>query len=608
MKLTSVKLLFYFLFSPILLFAQNSEYVNTEAFLNKAVYSTNDTVSMALKMVIKEKYHINSYQVADPTLIKTAISSGSNEFKLIGTYFPPDKEYKFEFSDNKIKVYEGTVYIGLKFTGSDLKPGSYEIPIKINYQACDDKQCYAPKTINFNVPVKIEATSSATLSNADVFKNVDFTKPTVASGNTNQTQQTQLTENERTGNAPAEEDQISDLIEEQGMFVALFFIFGFGLLLNLTPCVYPLIPVTISYFGAQSSGSKAQSILMGLFYALGMSITYTALGVFAALTGGLLGTALQSPIVIIGIAVVFIALGTSMFGLFEIRVPQKLALAGNKNRSGLFGSLIMGLLVGFIAAPCIGPIVLSLLLYVGKTGSPFIGFLLFFVLSMGLGFPYIFLAAFSSALNKLPRSGEWMIGVKIIFGLILFGMAINTMSPIIPKDIYAWLYPGYIIAAGAYLILIDRNGLSSKVYTNIKYIIAIVAIIWGTWQLKPAGATEHLNWQVLNSYSAIESSIQTEQKPVMIDFYADWCAQCKELDEYTYTDKEVIDLSNSFNNIKIDLTTENPEITEKFGIKGLPVVIFMNSKGEELRDLRITGFLKPEEFIKKMNSALERNK
>lgn len=607
MKLTSVKLLFYFLFSPILLFAQNSEYVNTEAFLNKAVYSTNDTVSMALKMVIKEKYHINSYQVADPTLIKTAISSGSNEFKLIGTYFPPDKEYKFEFSDNKIKVYEGTVYIGLKFTGSDLKPGSYEIPIKINYQACDDKQCYAPKTINFSVPVKIEATSSATLSNTDVFKNVDFTKPTVASSNI-ETQQTKLKENERISEAPSEENYVSTLIEEQGMFVALIFIFLGGLALNLTPCVYPLIPITISYFGAQSSGSRAQSILMGVFYALGMSVTYSSLGVFAALTGSLLGSALQNPFVIIGVALILIALGTSMFGLFEIRVPQKLAVAGNKNRSGLFGSLLMGLLVGFIAAPCIGPFVLSLLLAVGQSGSVFIGFLLFFVLSLGLGAPYIVLAAFSSSLNKLPRSGEWMIGVKIIFGLILFGMAINTMAPIIPKDIYAWLYPGYIIVAGIYLILIDRNGLTSKVYTNIKYIIAIVAIIWGTWQLKPAGATEHLNWQVLNSYSAIESSIQTEQKPVMIDFYADWCAQCKELDEYTYTDKEVIDLSNSFNNIKIDLTTENPEITEKFGIKGLPVVIFMNSKGEELRDLRITGFLKPEEFIKKMNSALERNK
>ncbi|HCN36704.1 MAG TPA: thiol:disulfide interchange protein, partial [Bacteroidetes bacterium] len=162
------------------------------------------------------------------------------------------------------------------------------------------------------------------------------------------------------------------------MFVALIFIFLGGLALNLTPCVYPLIPITISYFGAQSSGSKGQSILMGVSYALGMSVTYSALGLFAALTGSLLGTALQNPIVIIGVALILITLGTSMFGLFEIKIPQKLALAGNKNRSGLFGSFLMGLLVGFIAAPCIGPFVLSLLLYVGQIGSAVTGFLMFF--------------------------------------------------------------------------------------------------------------------------------------------------------------------------------------------------------------------------------------
>lgn len=613
MKLNIVKLLFYFLLAPSLLLAQNSEYVNTEAFLNKAAYSPSDTISMAIKMVIKEKYHINSYEVADPTLIKTAISSNSNEFKLLSTYFPADKEYKFEFSDSRIRVYENTIYVGLKLLGTDLKPGSYNIPIKINYQACDEHVCYAPKSISYDIPVKIEAQGSKTTSNQEAFSNINFANPTITTGSTTNsnnttTGTTQLTENARTETAPSEENYVSELIAEQGMFVALIFIFLGGLALNLTPCVYPLIPITISYFGAQSSGSRAQSILMGVAYALGMSVTYSSLGVFAALTGSLLGSALQNPIVILGVALVLIALGTSMFGLFEIRVPQKLAVAGNKNRSGLFGSLLMGLLVGFIAAPCIGPFVLSLLLAVGQSGSVFIGFLLFFVLSLGLGAPYIVLAAFSSSLNKLPRSGEWMIGVKIIFGLILFGMAINTMAPIIPKEIYAWLYPGYIIAAGAYLILFDRNGLSSKVFSQIKYVIAIFAIIWGTWQLKPSGATEHLNWQVLTSYQAITSSVQTEQKPVMIDFYADWCAQCKELDEYTYTDKEVIDLSNSFNNIKIDLTTPNQEIESNYGIKGLPVVIFMNSKGEEYRDLRVTGFLKPEEFLEKMNAALERNK
>jgi thiol:disulfide interchange protein DsbD len=348
--------------------------------------------------------------------------------------------------------------------------------------------------------------------------------------------------------------------------------------------------------------------MMGVFYALGMAITYSALGLFAALTGSLLGTALQNPIVIIGVALVLIALATSMFGLWEIRVPQKLALAGNKNRSGYFGSMLMGFLVGFIAAPCIGPFVLSLLVYVGKIGSPFMGFLLFFVLSLGLGLPYVFLATFSSSISKLPRSGEWMEGVKIIFGLILVGMGLNTLAPLFNKDLFNIVFPLYIILSGIYLLLIDKKGKTSNVFSKIKIVIAIVAIIYGTWGLKPEKQTQKVEWKMLSSVSDIENSIKSAKTPVMIDFYADWCAQCKELDEYTYTDKGIVDLSKSLNNIKIDLTKENSAITDKFGIKGLPVVLFMNPGGDEIKELRVTGFLKPEDFSKRITKLLETNK
>lgn len=594
-----------FLFSALLdkSYAQTSDYVTVSSVVNREKYSALDTIKAALKISIKEGYHINSFEVNDPTLIKTTITNSESKFPLLNIFFPEDKKLKFEFSETELNVYEGEIIVGLTFLSlKDNQEGKYDIPVKINYQACDDKVCYPPKSIAENIKIDLNNSSpSKTESNIEIFKKINFTSPTENSQKGEDTKSS-LTENQRVDTPNDDENQVSNWIEEKGLAVSLFLIFLGGLALNLTPCVYPLIPITVSFFGAQASGSKSQSIMMGLFYALGMSITYSALGVFAALTGSLLGNALQNPIVIIAIALILFALGTSMFGLFEIRVPQSLALMGNKNRSGYFGSALMGLTVGFIAAPCIGPFVLSLLVYVGKLGNAFTGFLLFFVLSMGLGLPYIFLAASSSSISKLPRSGEWMDGVKVIFGLILFGMVINTLEPLIPKDIFTIIFPLYTILAGVYLIIFDRKGLSSFIYSKIKYFIAVAAIIFGTWMLKPQQANEEVNWKILTSVEAIDKSVSEENKPVMIDFYADWCAQCKELDEYTYTNPEIVELSQSLNTIKIDLTKENESITNKYNIKGLPVVIFLSSKGEEYKELRVTGFLKPEDFKKKINS------
>lgn len=603
MKKLCYLIISFIILSGLNVFSQETDHLTIKAHTNKEIYSDKDTISIAIKLDIKEKYHINSYHVDDSTLIKTTIDFEKGDFALINTYFPTDKLLKFEFSENKIRVYEGENYIGLKLApAKQLQDGEYALKIVFNYQACDNAVCYPPKSVDIDLKIKISKDKfSKALSNKDIFAKIDFTKPTEI-----KKEEVSLTENTRIEGQNPDEQKVSDFIEERGMFLGLLFIFLGGLALNLTPCIYPLIPITISFFGAQASGNKTQSVFMGISYALGMAVTYSSLGLFAALTGSLLGTALQNPFVIIGVALVLIALASSMFGFWEIRVPQKLALAGNKNRSGYIGSLLMGLLVGFIAAPCIGPFVLSLLVYVGKTGNPFLGFLLFFVLSLGLGVPYIFLAAFSSTINKLPRSGEWMEGIKVIFGIVLLVMALITLDPIIPSSIYKYLYHIFIIVSGLYLIFVNKKGRTSKIFTWFKYTVAIIAILISGWKLIPQGEDTHVKWKMYSSVSDIENSIKAESKPVIIDFYADWCAQCKELDRFTYTNQDVIDASLEFNNIKIDLTKKNKEITEKYHIKGLPVVIFMNSKGEEIPELRVTGFMKHDEFLKKMKSALEK--
>ncbi len=604
-------LLIIILFLSSQIFAQ-TQYIDAKFFTGASSYKNSDSILIVAKIYVKDKYHINSYMVSDPTLIQTTISSLSDNFIISKIYFPKDELLKFEFSSTQLRVYQHEVIIGILLKSKEgLTDGNYSFPVQISYQACDDKVCYSPKTLKDSVQISISSKGGAKTGLNDIyFSKIQYTFPqsttTKTDTKTDTKNTTKLTENPQTSNP--DEEQVTNIVEEKGLALALLFIFLGGLALNLTPCVYPLIPITVSYFGGQVSGSKSQSIMMGVFYALGMSVTYSCLGVFAALTGGLLGTALQNPFVIAGVALILIALGTSMFGLFEIRVPQKLALMGNKNRSGYFGSLVMGLTVGFIAAPCIGPFVLSLLVYVGKTGSAWMGFLLFFVLSLGLGVPYIFLAASSSSLSKLPRSGAWMEGVKTIFGLILFGMALNTLAPLFGKNLFATVYPVYLIAGGAYLALLDKKGNNSVGFSKFKTLIALLAVFYGAWILKPTDGREEVKWKNYTSVEQISSSVSTDKKPVMIDFYADWCAQCKELDEYTYTDKEIIDLSSKLNTIKIDLTKENEAISNKYNIKGLPVVLFMNSKGEEITALRVTGFLKPSEFKTKITKLLESEK
>lgn len=586
--------------------AQNSPVVEVSAYSLKENYNSRDTITIAAVLKIQEKYHINTYRADDPNLIKTTITLNNNDFKILNFYYPEEKLYKFEFSPDKIKVFQGETVVGIKVLPSgELKQGDKKLSFVLNYQACDDKSCLPPEDVPFEVKFSIDDSKpSRTGKFEKIFAKIDFNKPSSL-----ESEQT-LSENPRTDSVVVNQDEqiVSNFMKEKGILLGLVFIFIGGLALNLTPCIYPLIPITISYFGSQGSGTRGQRISLGILYAIGMSVTYSVLGLIAALTGNVLGSALQNPIVIVFVALVFIALGTSMFGLFEIRVPQKLALEGNKARTGYLGSFLMGLLVGFIAAPCIGPFVLSLLIYVGTLQNPLLGFLLFFVLSMGLGLPYIFLAASSTMLAKLPRSGEWMEGVKVIFGLILFGMAINTLEPLFPHGVFKYVFYGFIILAGLYLIFINKKGHNSKVFPKIKIALSLVSIVFSIWALIPNSGSGEVNWKVVTSLDSINTYMKHDNKPIIIDFYADWCAQCKELDKYTYTAPEIVSLSTKFNTIKVDLTKKNSEITDKFNIKGLPVVAFINSKGEEIKELRVTGFTKPEEFIKKMQIALEKNK
>lgn len=264
-------------------------------------------------------------------------------------------------------------------------------------------------------------------------------------------------------------------------------------------------------------------------------------------------------------------------------------------RSGYFGALFMGLTMGVVAAPCIGPFVVGLLTFVGAKGDPIFGFFIFFVLALGLGLPYLFLAVFSGKIKSLPRSGEWMVAVKKIFGFVLIGMAIYFLLPLLPENFRSYILPSFMVLSSVYLLVFDRTGNQIKTFYWIKSALLVVIALIGLWLLIPR-EKETVQWEKVK----VEEILVGKNQPVIIDFYADWCLPCKELDEFTFTDKRVIDETKRFRRYKVDLTKTGSEETQlamkKYKIVGVPTIIIFDSDGNEVS--RITSFVNADEFLK----------
>ncbi|MEW5902202.1 MAG: cytochrome c biogenesis protein CcdA, partial [Acidobacteriota bacterium] len=423
------------------------------------------------------------------------------------------------------------------------------------------------------------------------------------------------------GETPAE-GSFTAAVEERGLFLTFLLIFLGGLGLNLTPCVYPLIPITIGYFGGQAQGKKGGIVAHAVLYVLGMAATYSALGVIAALTGSLFGGAMQNPVVLVGVATVMVALALSMFNLFEIRLPSFLNRLAGSGQKGYLGTVLMGLTVGIVAAPCIGPFVLGLLTYVGSRGQALLGFGMFFVLALGLGLPFVFLAIFSGSLDRLPRSGAWMVWVRTIFGFVLLAMAAYFLRPLFPHTLaYHLTLFLILLIGGIYMAWIEPTRIEGKVFPLVRQVTGILffaaALILASQgiqdyveqSLEKASlssaaetASGRIKWSPYSEAKVAEAAAQSRR--VLIDFYADWCIPCKELDRLTFSQPEVVEMSRRFLMLKVDLTSSrNPEagrLKKKFEVKGVPTLVLLRPDGSEVRELRIVGFVKKEKLLEKM--------
>lgn len=418
-----------------------------------------------------------------------------------------------------------------------------------------------------------------------------------------------------THSAPAGLTQASEEPKSPGplfgwaMVWTLLGIFAGGMALNLTPCVYPLIPITVSYFGGQaakegSAKGKGNLVANGLCYILGLALTNSTLGVIAALTGGLMGAMLQNPVVLIVVALVLVLFATSLFGLWELRLPSGLTQAASKSYTGYFGSLFMGLTMGVIAAPCIGPFVLGLLTWVASMGSPWLGFLIFFTLSLGLGLPLFFLAIFSGQIDKLPQSGGWMLWVRKLMGWVLVGMAVHFLKPLLPDPYGTLLLAAVALGAALHLGWIDKSQAGFRAFPWLKTGAGVVGLVLATflitsWAVRGPG----VDWN--SYYEDVLNEARELKKPVIIDFYATWCAPCRELEDITFHDAAVVKQAESdFIMIKVDVTKGgNPfheRLLKQYEVKGVPTVVFLDRDGKEREDLRLVDFLPPDLFLGRM--------
>jgi thiol:disulfide interchange protein DsbD len=554
--------------------------VKARAYLSLDGLRPDSTFKLAIVLDIRKGSHVGA-------AVPTADWPSKLELRPLRdiTFGPPQypKETLKAFQiagGQRVPVYEGTFKILVDGrVAKDAAPGKRVIAATFSYQACNDSQCFPPAHVTASVPTRVVAPGEpVSPAHPEVFK-----EPKSAEGGSADV-----------GSAFG-----------KGALLGFLTIFGAGLLLSLTPCVYPMIPVTIGYFGMQTDRRTSRVIILAALYILGLALTYSALGVAAALTGDMFGSALQHPAVEVGIALVLVALALSMFGLYEFKVPSWVA-SKSQDKRGAAGALFMGLLFGIVAAPCVGPVIVGLLVYVARVGSPLFGFLTFFILAVGMGTPFFFLATFSGSISRLPQAGMWMVSVRKVFGLLLLGAAIYYLTPFvathISKQAAELALPVFIVLSGFYLGWFDRGIGKQRKVGLVRQLVGVVIVVLGA--VLVVGALRQPA-KLFEPYTeAAVARATAQRKPVMIDFTAAWCVYCKKLDRETFPAAAVRAEGRRFVWLQADQTEgSSPEVKarqEKYAIRGLPTIVFLDSRGREVERARAVGFIRPDQLVEKM--------
>ncbi len=566
-------------------FLSDSHHIVKVAFIgSRNQYPAGGRYPVAVKLDIAKSWYVhsaNAQGAAGLVPLSVVFSSRSSGIIISEIRFPRPILKRFDSFPQPLELYSGGILIyAIMTVGSDIRPGLYEITGKLLYQACSEQSCVPPDNVLVHSTIRVVKKGAASVRiNREIFRNANRLE--------------------------LKRDLFADRSSRFGFLVTVAGVFFAGLALNLTPCVYPLLPITVSYFGGGSfAGLRYVHVLL---YVTGLAITNSMLGLVASLSGGMLGSVLQNPFVLLVVAFVLFALALSFFGLWELRLPSWITVLASKNFGGYFGSLFMGLTLGIIAAPCIGPFILGLMTYVGQKGNPWLGFLYFFVLSLGMGMPLVVLAVFSGSINRLPVSGEWMVWVRKLLGWVLAGMAVYVVMPLLPYGNWQTaLLASVMMVAGVHLGWITSVGRGNPTFSRGKKLAGAMLVTGAAvCFFFCIYSVPSVNWKPYNE-SALKKAIASDM-PVILDFYADWCVPCRELENRVFNDPDVRRLQRKFVMLRVDLTSRHPDqdmLVRRYNVRGVPTVVFISRQGKELSELRVESYVDRKEFLQRMKKAL----
>ena len=517
----------------------------------------------------------------------------------------PEGEHKTDEFFGEIQVYheQAQAVIPLQRSNTAETP----VALTVKYQGCAERGvCYPPisKTLNLLLPTA----SAASLASPAA------TAPAAAP------------------DLLSEQDAIARHLTEDNLFATLLAFFGFGLLLSFTPCVFPMIPILSSIIVGQGETITARKgFILSLVYVLAMALTYTVAGVFAGIFGENLQAAFQNPWILSTFAAVFVLLSLSMFGFYDLQMPafiqSRLTSVSNRQKGGSLGGVaVMGFLSALIVGPCVAAPLAGALIYIGQTGDAVLGGMALFALSMGMGAPLI--AIGTGAGKLLPKAGPWMDRIKAVFGVMLLAVAIWMLERILPGEVTMMLWATLLILSSIYLRALDGLPVEATGWARFWKGIGVVSLAYGVLLLIGAASGSHDPFRPLQNVMASTStggSVQAQHaemqfkriksvadlnrelaaakqqgKPVMVDFYADWCVSCKEMEKYTFAKPEVQQALAGAVLLQADVTANDADdkaLLKHFKLIGPPSILFFDSTGTPRKDLSLVGYIPAQDFV-----------